>query len=79
MKLTCDEHDIVSPLHYYCYPTFVLAAVVGLSVPSALGLPYLFYYVLALLGLAFNASLPKLFRAYAPSPPFYISGSVRVL
>jgi hypothetical protein len=54
----------VWPLHYYCYPTFLLAAVVGLSVPSVLGLPYLFFYALGLLGLAYSASLPKLFQAY---------------
>jgi hypothetical protein len=54
----------VWPLHYYCYPTFLMAAVVGLSVPSVLGLPYLFFYVLGLLGLAYSASLPRLFQAY---------------
>jgi hypothetical protein len=54
----------VWPLHYYCYPTFLVAAVVGLSVPSVLGLPYLFFYVLGLLGLAYSASLPRLFQAY---------------
>lgn len=57
----------VWPLHYYCYPTFLVAAVVGLSVPSVLGLPYLFFYVLGLLGLAYSASLPRLFQVYALS------------
>lgn len=64
---TQPTEELVWPLHYYCYPTFLVAAVVGLSVPSVLGLPYLFFYVLGLLGLAYSASLPRLFQALWPA------------
>jgi len=54
------SHYAVWPLHYYCYPTFLLSAVVSLSVPSVIGMFYVFFYIIGLIWLACSASLPLL-------------------